>query len=88
MNSNEWKQEEKRKGKIKRLDSEGTPAAKAEAERLRYRRCGGAAKMRQRRGEQQDIEGFITTFVDIARNPDHYMKIAERKAEAVSSSQQ
>ena len=92
------KKKENRKGKkggatrdtakIKRLDAEGTPAAKAEAERLRRRRCGGGAKMRQRREEQHEIEQFITTCVDIAKDPDQYMKIAERKAEAASSSQQ
>ena len=66
-------------------DAEG----KAEVRRLRRKRCGGGAKGRQRRGEKQDIGRFIGLCVDIATNPEkHYMKIAERNAEAASSSQQ
>ena len=56
-------------------DAEG----EAEGGRLRRKRCGGGAKGRQRRGEQQDIGKFITTCVDIATNPEQYnMNIAER----------
>ena len=72
--------------KIRRLDAEGTPAAKAAAEVLRRKRCGAS---RQRRGEKQDIGEFIALCVDTATSPEqHYMKIAELNAEAASSSQQ
>ena len=76
-------------GAAKKADAEGTPAAKAEAGRLRRKRCGGGAKGRQRRGEQQDIGKFLALCVDTATSPEqHYMKIAERNAEAASTSQQ
>ena len=70
--------------KIRRLDAEGTPAAKAEAERIRRKRLhGGRTTERQRRVEKQQIGTFIGLRIE-----QHYMKIAELNAEAASSSQQ
>ena len=70
--------------KIKRLDAHGTPAAKAEAERIRRKRLhGGRTTERQRRVEKQQIGTFIGLRIE-----QHYMKIAELNAEAASSSQQ
>ena len=69
--------------KIKRLDAEGTPAAKAEAERIRRKRLAGGANGRQRRVEKQQIGTSVGLRIE-----QHYMKIAELNAEAASSSQQ
>ena len=73
--------------KIRRLEAEGTPAAKAAAEVIRRKRCG--ALRQQQRREKHDIGKFLALCVDTATSPEqHYMKIAERNAEAASSSQQ
>ena len=69
--------------KIRRLDAEGTPAAKAEAERIRRKRLHGGANGRTRRVENKKIGRLIGLRIE-----QHYMKIAEMNAEAASSSQQ